>query len=220
MDKQKIRVGFYIDGFNAYHRIKSYHERCGRNYRWLDYRKFVRQFVRDGQELSEVCFFTAYYQLWDGGRKSRHEAYIRALRKRGVRVVSGYFSKKSGGVEEKQTDVNIALAMVLDAMDDKYDRCWLLSSDNDFAPVLQAVREKFGKEAGLMIPPVVPAPPHDREASVRSDALKAAATKDSATGLPLLIRARFAQHFAGCSLPRVMEDAQETIVMPEQYETF
>lgn len=218
-NNRNIRVRF-LDGFNMYHRIKEYHARGGKdgragaNYRWVDYRKLLCQFLKDDHRFAGITFFTACRDSWDSGRASRHETFLAALRARGVEVVSGYFAKQSGGYKEKQTDVNIALAMVLDAADDKYDRCWLLSADNDFAPVLAAIRQKFNKEAGLIIPPVTKT--HSR---VQADALKDAATVLD-TGKPLLLRLKFARHFAGCALPETIEGGRETIVMPPQYDTF
>ena len=215
-----MRVHFYIDGFNVYHRIKEYHERGGNdgreraNYRWLDYRKLLCQFLRSDHCLAGITFFTAHRDDWDCGRVGRHQSFLAALRARGIEVVSGYFSKCGGKAKEKQTDVNIVLAMVLDAMENKYDRCWLLSADNDFAPVLMAIRQKFNKEAGLIIPPVTKKNPHERV-----EALKAAVSV-SDTRKPLLLRLQFARHFVGCSLPKTMEGGRETIVMPPQYDVF
>ena len=218
-DNRKIRVRFYIDGYNVYHRIKEYHQAWGKNYRWLDYRKFLSQFLKDNHRLAGITFFTADPKHWEESRKNRHDTFLHALRETGVEVVSGYFAKKpGGGFEEKQTDVNIALAMVLDAVDDKYDRCWLLSADNDFAPVLSVVRDKFGKEAGLMIPPLVSGE-KVKKPYARVDFLKSA-TSTLRTGKPLLLRLRFASHFAGCSLPPKIKSARGDIIMPPEYGVF
>ncbi len=212
--KRKVRTWFYIDGFNVYHRIKEHHERGGKNYRWLDYHKLLCQFLKDEHCLAGITFFTAHYRKWGEGRAARHNAFLDALRQTDIGIVSGYFAKTEGGYEEKQTDVNIALAMVMDAVDDKYDRCWLLSADNDFAPVLSAIRHKFHKQAGLIIPPLMPF-----RRRLQVDALKNAVTT-LGTGKPLLLRLKFARHFAGCSLPETIKGEREPIVMPPQYDTF
>ena len=218
---RKVRVRFYIDGYNVYYCIKAYHKKWGRNYRWLDYRKFLSQFLKDNHHLAGITFFTAYPEEWEEGMQKRHDAYINALRETGVEVVSGYFAKRpGGGFEEKQTDVNIALAMVLDAADDKYDRCWLMSADNDFAPVLSVVRDKFGKEAGLMIPPLVQQGRERRMPPMRITSLMAAASTMPRTGKPLLLRPKFASHFAGCSLPPKIKSARGDIIMPPEYGAF
>ena len=218
---RKVRVRFYIDGYNVYYCIKAYHKKWGRNYRWLDYRKFLSQFLKDNHHLAGITFFTADPKHWEESRKNRHDAFLNALRETGVEVVSGYFAKRpGGGFEEKQTDVNIALAMVLDAADDKYDRCWLMSADNDFAPVLSVVRNKFGKEAGLMIPPLVPQARERRMPPMRITSLMAAASTMPRTGKPLLLRPKFASHFAGCSLPPKIKSARGAIIMPPEYGVF
>lgn len=219
-NNRKVRVRFYIDGFNVYYRIKEYHARGGKdgregaNYRWVDYRKLLSQFLKSDHRLAGITFFTAHRNDWDGGRAGRHESFLAALRARGVDVVSGYFAKQGGSSKEKQTDVNIALAMVLDAVDDKYDRCWLLSADNDLAPVLTVIRDKFRKQAGLIIPPVTKV-----HSYVQADKLKSAVTVLE-TGKPLLLRLKFPRHFDGCSLPETITDGQKTITMPPQYDIF
>ena len=42
--------------------------------------------------------------------------------------------------EEKETDVNIAIAMLADAVRDVYDIALLVSADSDFRPVVAAVK--------------------------------------------------------------------------------
>ena len=193
--------------------IKEHYKQGGTNYRWLDYRKLLCQFLKDEHCLAGITFFTAHRDDWDGGRANRHKTFLAALRERGIDVVSGYLAKQGKSYKEKQTDVNIALAMVLDAVDDKYDRCWLLSADNDFAPVLSAIRGKFKKQAGLILPPM------SSGRRARADTLKTSGTT-LGTGNPLLLKLSFARHFAGCALPEKIEGGRESIDMPRQYDIF
>ncbi|MBV6779027.1 NYN domain-containing protein (plasmid) [Xanthomonas phaseoli pv. manihotis] len=46
-------------------------------------------------------------------------------------------------LEEKQTDVNLALAMYRDAASARYQQLVVCSNDSDIAPVLAAIREDF-----------------------------------------------------------------------------
>ncbi|WGG49631.1 NYN domain-containing protein [Rugamonas sp. DEMB1] len=69
-------------------------------------------------------------------------------------------------LEEKKTDVNLAIRMYRDACKERYDRVVLVSNDSDAEPVLSALREDF---PNLMIgivspvrPPVLGADIHRR----------------------------------------------------------
>jgi uncharacterized LabA/DUF88 family protein len=56
-------------------------------------------------------------------------------------------------MEEKQTDVNIALHMYRDAVQDRCDCAVLCSNDSDLEPVLQMIREDFPEKVlGLVLP--------------------------------------------------------------------
>ncbi|MDQ2990849.1 MAG: NYN domain-containing protein [Pseudomonadota bacterium] len=59
-------------------------------------------------------------------------------------------------LEEKKTDVNLALRIYRDACQGLYDRIILMSNDSDAEPVLQAVRQDFPH---IMIGVVIPIPP-------------------------------------------------------------
>lgn len=56
-------------------------------------------------------------------------------------------------LEEKKTDVNLALRMYRDAVQGLYDRIILVSNDSDVEPALEAIRQDFPK---IMIGVVMP----------------------------------------------------------------
>ncbi|UGQ45527.1 NYN domain-containing protein [Massilia endophytica] len=66
-------------------------------------------------------------------------------------------------LEEKKTDVNLALCMYRDACRGSYDRIILVSNDSDAEPALEAIRQDFPH---LLIGIVVPLPPHATGAQV------------------------------------------------------
>ena len=47
---------------------------------------------------------------------------------------------------EKQTDVNIAVAMLTDAFKDRFDVALLVSADSDLCPVVSSIRTLFPKK--------------------------------------------------------------------------
>ena len=61
-------------------------------------------------------------------------------------------------LEEKKTDVNIAMAMYRDAVKGRYDQVVICTNDSDAEPVLEALREDFPL---LSIGVVTPVPPPD-----------------------------------------------------------
>jgi len=162
------RVSFFIDGFNVYHKINEYQEKTGIYYKWLDYKSFLNSFLQSDQLLQDIYFFTAVSKSRGQLSIDRHNKYITALQNTGVKVIIGKFittpitckvkncnysgSKEFMKDEEKKSDVNLAINMVLDSSKDVYDKCFLFSSDSDFVPALKMVKE-MGKNVGLLVPP-------------------------------------------------------------------
>jgi uncharacterized LabA/DUF88 family protein len=142
------RVVAYVDGFNLYFGLKA---RYGRRYHWLDLQALVASLLQPGQELREVWYFTAWVKN-DADAALRQSTYLDALADHcpHVHLVEGRFQEKlrvckscgAGwiGYEEKETDVNIAIALVEDAVQDRYDTAILVSGDSDLRPAVAAVK--------------------------------------------------------------------------------
>lgn len=142
------RVRAYIDGFNLYFGLRA---KFGRSYHWLDVQELVRSMLRPGQELDQIQFFTA---LIRDPTQSRHrqDTYLQALSARCglLRIIEGRFQRKICmcfacrarwiTYEEKETDVNIAVALVEDAALDRFDIALIISADSDLCPAIRAVR--------------------------------------------------------------------------------
>lgn len=211
-----VRVSIYIDGFNVYHRIAEHYSKTGKSYRWLDYRKALEKLLGDSEKLGDVWFFTSAPGGGKPAKLARHDTYIAALQKSGVQIKSGIF--RNG--KEKQTDVNLSVRMMEDAIADRYDRCYLVSGDSDFVEALRAVqRPPLEKEAGLIIPPHDSS---DRERQKIVSALRDAASKD-ARGKPLVLAWQF-RDLDGCSFPEKIRSGKGgEISMPQvapPYTTF
>jgi uncharacterized LabA/DUF88 family protein len=156
------RVVAYVDGFNLYHGLKAGY---GRRYHWLDLQALVRSLLRPGQELLEVQYFTARVRD-NPDAELRQALYLQALMSHSLRVrlIEGRFQDKlreclNCGArwmvyEEKETDVNIAIAMLTDAVRDRYDTALLVSADSDLRPVVAAVKHlRTGKRIIAAFPP-------------------------------------------------------------------
>lgn len=142
------RVAVYIDGFNLYFGLKA---KYGRKYLWLDLQALSTSLLRTGQALEQATYFTARVRNQPES-KQRQDDYLDTLHQHCplVTVVDGRFQEKSCwcrrckatwiSYEEKETDVNIAVALVEDAVQDRYDTALVLSADSDLCPGIRAVK--------------------------------------------------------------------------------
>jgi uncharacterized LabA/DUF88 family protein len=154
------RFCFYIDGFNVYYALqeKPYY----RKYKWLNYRKLAEKVIQSKDEITGIFYFTALVR-WKPQSVIRHEEYIKVLRSVGVETIRGRFMRKHIMChlcnrhflthEEKQSDVNIALKMLGDAVEDVYDKALVISADSDLLPVIKSIQfHAPEKEIGVMFP--------------------------------------------------------------------
>ncbi|MCW9039197.1 MAG: NYN domain-containing protein [Rhodospirillales bacterium] len=202
------RVISFVDGFNLYHAIKDLRRP---DLKWVDLWELSNVFVgKRSQELIGVYYFSAYAK-WLPGPYKRHREYVAALINVGVSPVMGQFKDKNrycpscdhrwNGHEEKETDVNIALALLNLAYKDEYDRAFVISRDSDLAPAIRMVRTNFPEKSVTVI-----APPHRGH----SAELIQAATNKAKISI---------SHLTRCQLPTVLQDAGGNIVAtrPAEY---
>ncbi len=139
------RVNFYIDGFNFYFGLK---DKNWKRYYWLDIVKFCESFLRPGQVLETVYYFTATQKA--KGKKYRQDLFFSANRLNPkFKLVFGKFLKKTIHTphgpfftfEEKQTDVNIAVYMIKNVVFDKNEISVLISGDSDLVPPIDFIKE-------------------------------------------------------------------------------
>lgn len=142
------RVVAYVDGFNLYHGM---HQRFKRAYHWLDLEALARRLLRGTDQLEATCYFTARIRGREPARL-RQVRYLEAIAAhcRSLEVVEGRFQQKTvtcfscrgqwATHEEKESDVNMAIAIVEDAARDRYDTALIISADSDLCPAVRAVR--------------------------------------------------------------------------------
>jgi 6-hydroxy-3-succinoylpyridine 3-monooxygenase len=156
---QRKRTIIYIDGFNFYYgAVKN------SPYKWLNFQRFFT-LLRPHDDICQIHYFTA---LVTGPNVVNQHLFLRALATCPlINVVLGNYKAKRvkctitactyGGerrintVEEKRTDVNIAVQMMEDAYEDRCDRFILVSGDSDLVPAVSKVRG-LGKEVFVYIP--------------------------------------------------------------------
>ena len=145
-NEQPILVNVYIDGFNLYHAINDLNQP---HLKWLDLMALAKSFLRQGEQLGCVHYFTAVVH-WDSEKRGRHKQYIRALKQRGVNVVEGSFRNTPKRCpkhkiicphnEEKQTDVSIGITMLSEALTGQAARQVLITADSDQIPTVKAIK--------------------------------------------------------------------------------
>lgn len=160
------RIAFLVDGFNLYHALdhspntpnpKQYHK-----YKWLNLSKLAQAYITSQDTIAGIHYFTTL-ATWDPAKVAKHKLFIRANELEGVKVVYGEFKRKQKRcnlchkffwtVEEKQTDVNIALKLFQLAVQDTYDKAIIVSGDTDLLPAVKAVQVTFPtKSIGVVIP--------------------------------------------------------------------
>jgi uncharacterized LabA/DUF88 family protein len=154
-----------VDGFNLYHGMK---EQRGRRHLWLDHVALASK-LRPRDEIIDVRYFTAFV-LDNADAAGRQQTYLEALKAQNpgvLTVVEGRYQRKrvhcracgAGWVsyEEKETDVNIAVALMEIAASVTVDTVLIVSADSDLCPAVRSARQVNPQLT------IVPAfPPHRR----------------------------------------------------------
>ena len=140
----------YVDGFNLYYGLREGNLLSSR---WLDLKALCKSFLRSGQQLQLVRYFTTRIRN-NPSTTQRQAIFIDALIARGgIEIDYGHFLSKQRKCrncrstwlqhEEKKTDVNIAVRLLDDAFDDRFDIAVIISGDSDLAPSIKSVRLRY-----------------------------------------------------------------------------
>ena len=153
MNTKQQRAIIYVDGFNLYYgALKD-----TPSTKWLDLERFFLM-LRNEDDVVQINYFTTQA----GGQASRKDqlTYLTALSTRPlIEIIEGRFKPKSvrcrvrgcqysgdrtfTRLEEKRTDVNIAVRMLEDAVDDRCDLFVLVSGDSDLVPAVQTIKRRY-----------------------------------------------------------------------------
>jgi len=155
------RVISYIDGFNLYFGLRA---KGWRRFFWLDVQKLSVNLLKPQQQLVYTKYFTARVSEPVEKRK-RQQTYLEALETLSdFKIFYGKYQlnprmcRKCGFQDsvpnEKMTDVNIAVELLADAFQDRYDTALLISADSDLTGPVETVRRLFPrKQVIVMFPP-------------------------------------------------------------------
>ena len=163
------RVTFYVDGFNFYYGLRA-KKRMDKNWQcayWIDVTKLFSQFLSPNQTLEKVIYFTA--SPLNQEKSNRQGAFLNAnklLNDSKFEIVRGKYLKKIiecpnckfaiPRPEEKKTDVNLAIRMIGDCIENNTDVIVLVSGDSDLLPPLEFILQKYPqKKIRVYFPPTI-----------------------------------------------------------------
>ncbi len=140
------KVWMYVDGFNFYYAIKNSGFPIWLG--WCDFRRLAEHhIIGTGSTLERIKYFTAPVgDLGQYGEEYRQERWLKAVTTiSGLEVIEGFYTKDdSKNRTEKQTDVNIAVELLRDAIrPNGFDVAVLVSADIDLAPAAHAVQNRL-----------------------------------------------------------------------------
>ena len=174
---KKNRILVLIDGFNYYHKLKEYQNKYNKCVKWLDYRSLAESWLTPNDDINGMMiYYFSAIATWRGANSvAKHKIYIEALKSRGIIPVLGEFKQKkihrckSGEKcinctcepdkeklirhEEKNSDVNLAITLIEKSIKKEFDKCFILSADNDFATAISRAKQLNPKIKIIIQPP-------------------------------------------------------------------
>jgi uncharacterized LabA/DUF88 family protein len=135
------KVIAYVDGFNLYFGLKSQN---WQRYLWLNVQGLAQHLLKPDQALVHTKYFTSRI-----GSFSIFYGQYQRIPQHCPRCKLDYHIPS-----EKMTDVNIAVELMLDAFQDRFDTVLLISADSDLVGPVAAVRRLFPqKRIVIAFPP-------------------------------------------------------------------
>ena len=161
-------VNVYVDAFNLY-----YGSLRGTPYRWLDLEALSKNYLRKGDVLNRIRYFTAKVTARpnDPRAPQRQQIYLRALETIPCLTIHYgrfqetqpwmMFADRPAGcpagakvikTEEKGSDVNLATHLLCDAVKKDCQLAIVVSNDSDLCEPIRIVQEQFGLRVGVLNP--------------------------------------------------------------------
>jgi uncharacterized LabA/DUF88 family protein len=155
------RVIAYVDGYNLYYGLKSKGWKWAY---WLNIQALVQLFLKPTQKLFSIKYFTTIVE-YPSGRHKRQAVFLDVLKTLpAFEIHYGHFLPDTVKCQncghtyrthhEKMTDVNIAVELMTDAFQDRFDTALLVSADSDLVGPVKAVKRLFpAKRVVAIFPP-------------------------------------------------------------------
>ena len=154
------RTIVYIDGFNLFNGLK---EMKWKHLYWLDIATYSQRLMSDMQTLTAVKYFTSRV-VTNAHEQKRQNTYLDAVETlKNVEIQYGKFTSDQWECfkchkiypiyHEKQTDVNIATAILIDAQEDNFDDALLITADSDLVGPVRYITNCLSKRVIVGFPP-------------------------------------------------------------------
>ena len=153
-----------FDGFNLYYAIKNLQNPL---FKWIDLKKLCENYLQETDQLTNVFLFTALvkYDPLNPNQKKRQKVFLDAQQSCGVKIILGKFKSKFPfckncktryhAYEEKESDINIAVQLMENAYEDRFDKAFIITADTDLSSMLSRVKALFPqKKIILLVPPL------------------------------------------------------------------
>ena len=162
-----MKTVVYVDGFNLYYgAVKD--TSC----KWLDIARLCQSLLPKNQ-IVQIKYFTALVKSrpHDPNQPKRQQLYLRALRTTpNFEIILGRFLTHERDMplancppgqqryarviktEEKGSDVNLAIHLLNDGYQRRYDTAAVISNDSDLAEAIRLVRDALNKPVIVLNP--------------------------------------------------------------------
>lgn len=207
--EHRLITNVYVDGLNLYYRALK-----GTPFKWLNLRQLTEGLFPD-DAIQDICYFTSLiHSRNDPGPPQRQLLYLRALHTlSGLRVFYGELRGRTKvrplanpvaglpdyvtilDTEEKGTDVNLAMRLLVDGFTGAYEQAVVVTNDSDLAGPVRYVRDE------LKLRTVVVNPSQDHT------------PKELAAAATYIKRLR-RSHLRHSLFPSTLSDAQGVITKP------
>ena len=147
------RVIAYVDGYNLYHGLR---DRQWKWFYWLNIQLLAQHLIKPDQQLVITKYFTTIIN-YPEGRHRRQAIFLEALQTLpDFEIFYGHFLSTQVTCHqcghtyethhEKMTDVNIAVELMTNAFQDKFDTALLIIADSDLVGPVKAMKRLFEKK--------------------------------------------------------------------------
>jgi hypothetical protein len=156
------RVAVYIDGFNLYHAIDNL---CEPHLKWVNLWQLGERLMPNRTQYRLVrAYYVSAIRQPGSDKGKRHQQYVNALRHFGVECELSHFISETVSCNkcantwqdphEKESDVNLALAVFDDASRDVFELAYLITADSDQAATARMMKSRFpAKQLVSVAPP-------------------------------------------------------------------
>ena len=136
-------VAIFIDGGNFYRKIRK--DKVIPKGTMFDYIKFA-DFLSRGREIILKSYYIGIVRNHDNSAKSQkmvesQQKFLAGLENNGYEIKKGKIVYDND-IREKGIDVQIAIDLVIGAVENKYDVAIIVSSDTDLIPAIKYIRSK------------------------------------------------------------------------------